>query len=91
MLSATTHRNISRIIPYGVIWLVWELAWTFFLNATFLSVVLYIAAIVVVVQFYAEVSNNNSLVYDRVAQSPLRETAWNKYPQTGISEIPIIG
>jgi adenylate cyclase len=51
---------------------VWELAWTFFLNATFLSVVLYIAAIVVVVQFYAEVSEN-------VSQSVLQNFFTGKY------------
>jgi adenylate cyclase len=40
---------------------VWTIAWAFFLNYTALSVVIYITAIVVVVQFYVEVSENVSL------------------------------
>lgn len=40
---------------------VWDVVWTFFFTYSFLSIVLYIAAIILVSQFYAEVSENVSL------------------------------
>ena len=40
---------------------IWDLVWTFFFTYTFLSVVLYVASIILVTQFYAEVSENVGL------------------------------
>src|SRR4051812_7288648 len=40
---------------------VWDLVWAFFFTYTFLSVVFYVASIILVSQFYAEVSENVGL------------------------------
>jgi adenylate cyclase len=40
---------------------VWDLVWSFFFTYTFLSVVLYVASIILVSQFYAEISENVGL------------------------------
>ncbi|MFT3682191.1 MAG: adenylate/guanylate cyclase domain-containing protein [Ferruginibacter sp.] len=40
---------------------IWDVVWTFFFTYSFLSIIVYIAAIIIVSQFYAEVSENVSL------------------------------
>lgn len=72
LVVLTTVANVIQLKTSVFDKRVWNYAWVFFTNYSFLSVVLYIGSIIFVTQFYNEVSEN-------LGQSVLRNFLTGKY------------